>query len=163
MKIFITILITILVVIQTVFIFIFSGIYNVAADHPHSAATIWLLDVAMHRSVDARAYSIKVPPDFRNLDISKGKSAYNSTCANCHGGSAKKAEVFVRGFNPSPPDLQESAEEMRTSSIYWIANHGIKMTGMPAFNQVLTEDELWAVTAYIISSVDEALFRTRNY
>ncbi len=149
MKIFLTVVVTIVVLVAAFFAFIFSGVYDVAADRRHTAALLWVLSTTMDRSVEARAGSVSVPAGFEQMDTAGGAAAFNEMCVNCHGGPGRSPAAISRGMNPHPPDLRESAGELSVQQIYWIARHGIKMTGMPAFGQVFSDREIWAITAYV--------------
>ena len=45
--------------------------------------------------------------------------------------------------------MAHAAEEWKPAEVHWILEHGIKMTGMPAFGPTHSEDELWAITAFV--------------
>jgi cytochrome c1 len=36
-----------------------------------------------------------------------------------------------------------------TAQVYWIISNGVKMTGMPAWRTRLSDDDVWAVTAFV--------------
>jgi hypothetical protein len=41
---------------------------------------------------------------------------------------------IVRCLYPSPPDLAKAALLYSSAELFWILEHGIKMTGMPAWS-----------------------------
>ena len=53
-----------------------SGVFNVAADDPHWAATRWLLEAARDRSIAARAGGITIPPLGDPTQIAIGAEHY---------------------------------------------------------------------------------------
>jgi mono/diheme cytochrome c family protein len=54
------------------------------------------------------------------------------------------------GLNPPAPDLTLSFVRRKSDGeLYWIAAHGIRMTGMPAFLPTLTSDEIWKIVAFV--------------
>jgi len=54
---------------------IYAGLYNIAADVPHTQPVYWLLDTIRHRSVVTRARDIVVPNDLDDANrISKGRA-----------------------------------------------------------------------------------------
>ena len=56
---------------------IYEGLYNIAADVPHTQPVYWLLETARERSVAVRARDIVVPNDLDDANrISKGASEY---------------------------------------------------------------------------------------
>lgn len=50
---------------------------------------------------------------------------------------------------PEPPHLTEEAAECERGEIRWILEHGIKMSGMPAFGPTHEDDVLRDVTAFV--------------
>jgi hypothetical protein len=61
-----------LVLVAAVSVVIYAGIYNIAADVPHTQPVYWLLEELRDRSVVARARDIVIPKD---LDEPKRTSA----------------------------------------------------------------------------------------
>jgi hypothetical protein len=64
---------SVLVILGAVVVAIYAGLYNIAADVPHTQPVYWLLETAREHSVAARARDVVVP---NNLDdanrISRG-------------------------------------------------------------------------------------------
>jgi mono/diheme cytochrome c family protein len=54
-----------------------------------------------------------------------------------------------RGLRPQPPPLADVVPEWSTAELFWIAKHGIRMTGMPAWGPTHGDDELWAMVAFV--------------
>ena len=62
-----------MVLIGAAAVVIYAGLYNIAADVPHTQPVYWLLETARERSVVARARDIVVPKDLDDANrISKG-------------------------------------------------------------------------------------------
>ena len=57
--------------------------------------------------------------------------------------------MIGEGLNPEPPDLSEEAAHMTPQELFWITQNGIKMTGMPAFGPTHSDEELWAMVAFM--------------
>lgn len=85
------------------------------------------------------------------VTLMAGAKVYGSNCSGCHGAPANPTPAFAAGFNPHAPlfgngdDVTDDPE----GHIYWIVNHGIKFTGMPTFNKMLSEKEMWQVTLFL--------------
>lgn len=112
-------------------LFIYSGVYNVAATEPHIGFTYWVFNTTMKNSVQSRADEIKVPPLLDPSLMKKGFMHYRETCITCHGAPGVKPSEIGKGLMPEAPDLAKSAEKWTPAELYWIIKHGIKMTGMP--------------------------------
>ena len=52
-------------------------------------------------------------------------------------------------MHPDPPDLGKATGDLSTADVFWIAKHGLKMTGMPAFGKTDGDDELWKVASFV--------------
>jgi mono/diheme cytochrome c family protein len=52
-------------------------------------------------------------------------------------------------MQPVPGSLIGAARDWHARELYWITRNGIKMSGMPAWQHHLSEDELWAVVAFV--------------
>ena len=73
------------------------------------------------------------------------------------GGYVLDAGLPDRGFGP----LVDATQRWDQNELYWVTKHGIKMSGMPAWEYHLSEDELWAVVAFVtvLPSMDTQAFK----
>ena len=80
---------------------IYAGLYNIAADVPHTQPVYWLLETARERSVIARARDIVVPKDLDDANrISKGAGEYAEMCSGCHLAPGIKRTEISQGLYP---------------------------------------------------------------
>ena len=64
---------------------VYAGLFNVAADEPHSQPVYWLLKTTRERSIAARAGEIEVPSDFDDAKrVASGAGQYAEMCSSCH-------------------------------------------------------------------------------
>jgi mono/diheme cytochrome c family protein len=128
---------------------IYAGLYNIAADVPHTQPLYWLLETVRERSVAARARDIVVP---NNLDdanrISKGAGQYAEMCSGCHLAPGMKRTEISRGLYPRAPELRRQTD-LTPAEQFWIVKHGVKMTGMPAWGVTHQDELLWDVVAFV--------------
>jgi len=130
-------------------VLIFSGAYYVGADKPHWSSTAWLLTQARDRSIRAHASGIAVPVGLDNPSrILAGVSHYSEHCAGCHGAPGVERDDLAEGLYPRPPNLAEAARAYTPAELFWIIQHGIRMTAMPSWGDH-SDDELWATVAFI--------------
>ena len=52
-------------------------------------------------------------------------------------------------MNPAPPYLLDATEKWKPRELDWIVRNGIKMTGMPAWRDTLSDREIDDVVAYL--------------
>lgn len=131
------------------FLFAWSGIYNVAASSGHWAIVDWFLAFGMRNSVSLRSNAITAPAlDDRNL-IRLGAAHFHGGCAFCHGAPGIPVSPIARQMLPSPPELATSMRPWADEELFWIVRHGIKYTGMPGWVALERADEIWAVVAFL--------------
>jgi mono/diheme cytochrome c family protein len=123
---------------------IYSGLYNIAADVPHTQPVYWLLETVRDYSVEARARDIVVPNNLNDpTRISKGAGHYADMCSSCHLAPGMKRTEISQGLYPRPPELRRKTN-LTPAEQFWVVKHGIKMTGMPAWGVTHDDDLLWA-------------------
>lgn len=133
-------------------LFVYSGSYNVAATNGHSAPFEWIFRSMTVRSVIAHARDITPPADFNSHNPELAEHAaghYEMMCRTCHGAPGKKADPWQ--LYPPAPDLIEALRVTRwtNSEVFWIIKNGIKDTGMSAFGGSHSDEDIWALTAFI--------------
>jgi mono/diheme cytochrome c family protein len=108
-----------------------------------------VLDFAMRRAVVERARKIETPPlDGRAL-IERGFRLYDANCRQCHGAPGVAPDAISLGMTPVPANLALTAREWKAAELYWVVKYGIKMSGMPAWEFRLPDDDLWAIVAFV--------------
>ena len=130
---------------------VFGGAVNVAATDRHWAATEWLLRTTMHSSVRSAARGLTPPAGVDLHDPALAERAfghYSVACTTCHGGPGVAPSPWMI-TNPPSPLLVETAAQWSDGELFWIVKHGIKMTGMPALGPTHTDDDLWAIAAFV--------------
>jgi mono/diheme cytochrome c family protein len=128
---------------------IYFGVYNVAATHQHGPVLYWLLETAMRQSVKARAKDIEVPPLADVAMIDRGLQLYRAHCLECHGAPGVAPEAYAMGLAPIPANLAYTGRQWQPAELYWVVKHGIKSAGMPAWQYRLSDDDLWAIVAFM--------------
>jgi mono/diheme cytochrome c family protein len=103
------------------------------------------LDAAMERH--APRVTNPVPPTDDNLI--DGMKVYTMNCADCHGGLDNKPSPLAKSFYPPPPQLIIDPLDDPEWHIYYAVRTGVRYTGMPAWNQALTDQNMWKVTAFL--------------
>jgi len=137
------------VLIAAVGVAIYAGLYNIAADVPHTQPVYWLFETTRERSVAARARDIVVPNDLDNANrISKGASEYAEMCSGCHLAPGMKRTEISQGLYPRAPELRHGTD-LTPAEQFWIVKHGVKMTGMPAWGITHDDELLWDVVAFV--------------
>jgi mono/diheme cytochrome c family protein len=135
--------------VAAISVVIYAGIYNIAADVPHTQPVYWLLEELRDRSVAIRAKDIVVPKDLDELKrISAGAGQYAEMCSGCHLAPGMKRTEISRGLYPRAPELRRKSD-LTPAEQFWIIKHGVKMTGMPAWGITHDDELLWDVVAFL--------------
>jgi mono/diheme cytochrome c family protein len=103
----------------------------------------------MIHSVRREAGKLPPPPQFTTADVQAGAEIYDANCAACHGAPGMARAPWTGGMTPTPPFLLDAAHQFTPNELYWIVRHGVKMTGMPAWEQTLSQREVWNVVAFL--------------
>jgi mono/diheme cytochrome c family protein len=130
-------------------VFVASGIYDFAATRQHTAPVYWLIDTTLRRSVRNHARDVVPPPLDDPALAARGRALYAAHCVQCHGAPGVAPEPFALGLMPQPANLAQLVRERSPSELFWVAKYGIKTTGMPAWEYRLTDDDLWAIVAFL--------------
>lgn len=130
---------------------VWSGVYNVAATTQHLQPVYMLLERTMHQSVRLRARGVSAPSDLdhNQARTTRGALCYRDKCERCHGAPGVAPEEMALSMQPLPGPLIDAPHKWSASELYWITRHGIKMSGMPAWQYRLPEADLWAVVAFV--------------
>lgn len=131
--------------------FLYSGLYPIAANEPHSIGVEWVLTTLQKHSV--RLYAAEDDPDRPDLDdadlLADGLTLYHQHCLVCHGAPGVERAVMGRGLNPDPPRLATEIREWSDAELFWIVANGLKMAGMPGFQPGLSDRDVWATVAFM--------------
>lgn len=130
-------------------VLLFLGFYNVAATQQHLAPTYRLLEIGLRESVKHHAAEIAVPPLDDAALVERGLAHYREHCVRCHGAPGVAPEPFALGMRPLPANLAHTARAWSAAELFWTVKYGIKMTGMPAWQFRMDDDDLWAIVAFL--------------
>ncbi|SMN16645.1 Cytochrome c family protein [uncultured Candidatus Thioglobus sp.] len=131
--------------------FIFSGSYNVAATDEHWDITTKLLELVRDRSVHSASENIIVP-ELNDIEmISNGAKNYDAMCVQCHLAPGAPKTELNQALYPKPPTFHKNDDKHKHSpaETFWAIKNGFKMTGMPAWGEFHTEQQLWEMTAFL--------------
>lgn len=130
-------------------VFMFSGIYNVAASVQHFDVTNHVIKIVLRRSIQTHSGVDSVPAlDDPGL-VRLGANHYRIGCAPCHGSPASPGSAVVARMYPAPPPLTHARDDWSSEDLHWIVRNGLKFTGMPAWPGAGRSTEVWPLVAFI--------------
>lgn len=100
--------------------------------------------------------AVAEPQQFDAAVLELGEEVYLSQCQPCHGNQGKGDGAAAKFLESKPRDLTagewESVSEGTASEVAGVVRDGIEGTEMEPFADLLEEDEILAVAAYVIET-----------
>ena len=82
--------------------------------------------------------------------IEQGDKLYGTECADCQGLDGHTPTDAGRWMYPRAADLTSSdAQKYSDGELFWIIKNGIRLSGMPAFGNVETNEHIWDLVHYV--------------
>jgi mono/diheme cytochrome c family protein len=131
------------------FLFIRQGYISMEADQPPTALETKIAMSAVDASVDRHAPDRKNPIQPSDENLVEGAKIYLNNCAGCHGLPSNQDSQFGHSFYPPVPQFFKHAPDMPDNQNFYIMQHGIRWTGMPAWDKTLSESQIWTVAAFL--------------
>ena len=128
--------------------YIYLGVFDVAADVPHSAFVYNIMQLTRQRSLAARAADVKVPSLDDATLIADGAEHYRAMCSGCHLAPGAPDSELRRGLYPKPPNLSQPLNAT-PAEMFWAIKHGIKMSAMPAWGVSHDDRAIWGIVAFV--------------
>jgi len=144
------ILLGMLLIAGGVYFYFSSGRAPVATSTPPMPLERKLAKMALHAYLERLPHpQPQVAADEANLIA--GAKIYKEQCAVCHGLPGEPRSAVSAGMFPKPPELFHGTgvTDDEAWESYWKAENGIRMTGMPAFKDRLTETQIWQVSVLV--------------
>ena len=89
-------------------------------------------------------------PPYKQASIKEGYKLFGTDCSACHGYSGRKPTDAGRWMYPRAAYLG-SADVQRYSEreLFWIVKNGIRLSGMPAFGKVESDQQIWNLVHFV--------------
>ncbi len=122
----------------------------------------WITHIPLNARIDReKPEAPLIQPDENNFVA--GAEIYRDQCAACHGFHGKPS-TFAAHMYPKAPQLWEKHRNGTVVGVsddppgetYWKVANGIRLAGMPAFNDVLSTTQIWQVTL-LLANADKPL------
>ena len=101
--------------------------------------------------------SVPIQPNEDNFLA--GAQTYSANCSGCHG-TYSQTSTFAQHMYPSAPQLFQAhgshgvvgVSDDPPGETYWKVANGIRLSGMPAFAEMLTSTEMWQVSLLLANA-----------
>jgi thiosulfate dehydrogenase len=130
-----------------VYLYFATGIAPVATSAAPMPFETRLARMTVHARMEKESpRQVPIPADEANLLA--GAQVYMMQCAVCHGIPGKDQTAIAKGEFPRPPHLfkGKGVTDDEPGETYWKVANGIRLTGMPGFDQQLSTTQMWQVS-----------------
>jgi thiosulfate dehydrogenase len=133
------------------FVTIRQGMMPANADAKPGGLETWAAKRSLHATLNREGRDLKSPLPVNDSVLTQGVRLYGTYCAVCHGASDGKASAVARGlYQHAPQFAKDDVTDDPIGITYWKITHGIRYTGMPAFDSTLTTDQRWAIATFLL-------------
>jgi thiosulfate dehydrogenase len=133
----------------------------VAAADPAFPMEAQIVHIPLEARIDRE---LRTPPFGVSEDVfESGAKLYVAHCAGCHGIPGKDAQ-FAKWMYPAAPQLWKKHAHGNVVGVsddpagesFWKIKNGIRLTGMPAYQHLLSPVQMWQI-ALLLKSADQPL------
>ncbi len=112
-----------------------------------------LAHMALNARIDKEAPK-ESPIPASEPNLAAGAHIYRDHCAVCHGTAGEPETATAKGMFPRPPQLfrGKGVTDDPPGETFWKAANGIRLTGMPAYQGSLTDEQLWQVSQLLANA-----------
>lgn len=79
----------------------------------------------------------------------EGAKIFKTNCETCHGKQGYGDGPVGTSLDPKPQNLAELQTVVADDFLYWRIAEGSPGTSMPPWKNILTEEQIWQLTAFI--------------
>src|ERR1700685_277554 len=119
------------------------------ADVPESGLERRVAMPSLDASLDRHAAEARNPVAATDASLLAGMKIYQTNCAGCHGDPHQPHGAFGDAFYPRAPQFMEDPADMPENQNFYIIQHGIRLSGMPAWESTLKEEEMWQGATFL--------------
>jgi thiosulfate dehydrogenase len=128
-----------------------TGIIPANADTQPGKLETWAAKLSLKATVNRSAQGLQSPLPVDDSTLTRGVRLYGTYCAACHGAADGKPSAVARGLYQRPPQFaKDDVTDDPIGVTYWKITHGIRLTGMPAFDSTLTANQRWAIATFLL-------------
>jgi cytochrome c1 len=136
-------------IIAGLYVYVERGYMSFRADQSPSAFETKYAMNAVDASARRNAPKITNPVPVTDVSLRESIKLYKENCASCHGDPAAPRRVLGQSFYPPAPQFMTDMPDMPANENFYIIKHGIRMTGMPAWGKLLSDDQIWQLTTFL--------------
>jgi thiosulfate dehydrogenase len=121
-----------------------------------------IVNVPMHSRIESEMPK-SVPLQPSDAAFLAGAQIYREQCAACHGFQGRPSDFAAHMF-PRAPQLWQPHHDGKVVGVsddppgetYWKVKNGLRLTGMPAYDKILSDQQIWQVSL-LLANADKPL------
>jgi mono/diheme cytochrome c family protein len=142
--------IVVAILIAVVILFVaLTGRMSFRADEEPGAMETHLAMRAVDASTERNAPKISNPVQATDDNLKAAAQLYRDNCSGCHGDPVTPERPFGKSFYPRAPQFANDAPDMPENENYYIVQHGVRWTAMPAWKATLTDVQIWQLVTLL--------------
>lgn len=100
----------------------------------------------------ASRHGVPDEPPKTESSLVEGDKRYGAECAMCHGMNGRALTETGRWMYPRAADLTSlEVQHYSDRELFWIVKNGVRLSGMPAFGKVESDEHIWDLVHYVRS------------
>lgn len=110
-----------------------------------------IVKIPLHARID-KEMPANAPIEATPANLMAGAQIYRTHCAACHGLQGQPSPFAAHMYPPAPQlwaahrNGVVGVNDDPVGETYWKVANGIRLTGMPAFDKVLDQTQMWQVS-----------------
>ena len=106
--------------------------------------------VLVSDSAERQARNLKAPFRVNEDTLLVGMRLYVRHCSVCHGFADGQPSPMAQGFYSKAPQVaSDELQQLPESMLYWRAEHGVRFSPMPAFQNTIPSQVVWKIVMFI--------------
>jgi mono/diheme cytochrome c family protein len=82
--------------------------------------------------------------------VRQGQEVFLGSCAQCHAADGRADTSIGRSMAPPAMDLTSAhVQHWSDAELFWIIQNGVRLTGMPAWQASISENDTWKLARFI--------------
>lgn len=109
-----------------------------------------LANMAKDVVIPLEAQKLKNPASATDENIQAGQQTYLQQCALCHAADGRAETKLGLAMYPPAMDLNSPhVQRWSDAELFWIIQNGVRLTGMPAWKTIVSEQDSWKMVNFI--------------
>ncbi len=125
------------------------GAWPVRATSPPSGIESAIAGHALRTALARGARNLVNPLAASDSTLLAGMKIYRDDCAGCHGDVRHPSHWGNSNFYPRVPQFADAPPELTTPELFLAIQHGIRYSGMGAWDGELSTADMWRVAMFL--------------